>query len=393
MSSSLFSEVDTAYNLGDHVRGLHLLRELSQAYPKDPQVLFRYAMAEEERGDLPSAGQLYLKLIKLAPHHPVPYLYAGYTFERLQQADLAASCYSLADDVDGTALKLHQGNGVSRDIALRSSCAKQFLCRYFRQQHQRLSTHSPQSIANACWVQLWDQPIDFQQPLQRPHFFYIPALKPQPVFDLNATPWSQKLCGATNLLVQELNNYLLHRRGEVVPYLDKSHASNTSFKPLAGSTNWGAIHLYQDGKLNQDTARYFPETLKALLTAPLYGLDQHPFEVFFSLLKPGQSIPPHYGLSNHSLTVHLPLILSPQAYLEVAQRRYPWRLGELLAFDDSFIHAAVNHGQQERVVLIFSIWNPGLDQSERAAIQQLFLQRKIWLEQRNQHIQAALNHS
>lgn len=391
MSGTLFSEVDDAFSRGDNMAGLRLLRELSARYPKDPQVLYRHAVIEEQLGSLQVAGQLYLRLIQAAPNHAVSYLFAGYVFERLQQYDLAACCYSLADELDRKLLRLKKGDDVSRETALRSSCGRAFLSRYLRQQHQALCQNCPSSIAESCWVQLWDEPIPFQHPLQRPHVFYIPALAPQPVFDLNSQSWSQELCARSKIIKQELERYLQRHRTEVVPYLDQGYAENAGFSQLAGSTNWGAVHLYQDGKLNEDTAQHFSETLESLETAPLYGLDHRPFEVFFSLLKPGQTIPPHYGLSNHSLTVHLPLLLSEQSYLEVAQQQFQWRIGELLAFDDSFIHAAANNGKNERVVLIFSIWHPGLNQSEQTAIQQLFLQRKTWLEQRYQHLKAALN--
>ncbi|MFT2091341.1 aspartyl/asparaginyl beta-hydroxylase domain-containing protein [Paraglaciecola sp. 2405UD69-4] len=390
MVVSIFSEVDVALKSGKYQLALNMLHELSKDNLDNPQFLYRYGVIEERYGDLNRAGYLYLRLIKASPNVALPYLYSAYVFERLGQRDLAAILYSLADDIDGRALRLKVTDRVSEEVVLRSSSGKRFLSSYFRQQHQELTANFPKTMSDACWVQLWDKPIPFKDPLQKPHLFYLPHLAPKPVYDLSVETWARELCDGSHDIAGELQAYLQGERSNVEPYLDQNYISQPNFKDLAGSKNWGAIHLYQDGKLNEETAKYFKNTLKYLESAPLYGLDDSPFEVFFSLLKAGQSIPSHYGLSNHSLTVHLPLVNTDSAYLEVANKKYYWRQGELLAFDDSFVHAANNHGKEERIVLIFSIWNPSLESAETEAIQQIFSQRKVWLEQRYHSIEQAL---
>ncbi len=165
------------------------------------------------------------------------------------------------------------------------------------------------------------------------------------------------------------------------PYLGRGMQLGEEFSDLQGSLNWTALDLFRDGA-RQAAADAFPATLRALGEAPLYGLGEAPFEVFFSLLKPGRHIKPHYGLSNHSLTVHLPLVIPPGCALTVGGERREWRVGELLAFDDSYLHDAINGSEQQRVVLIFSIWHPQLSAPERAAIQRAFNARGAWLARR-----------
>jgi len=154
------------------------------------------------------------------------------------------------------------------------------------------------------------------------------------------------------------------------------------FAELQGSLNWTAFDLYREGKLQSKVAQYFPVTLAALEQVPLYGMDSLPYEVFFSVLKPGQHIKPHFGLSNHSLTIHLPLIVPPGCSLTVAGQRRQWVPGRILAFDDSYIHEAINPSGEQRVVLIFSIWHPDLSKGECDAIQRSFTARARWLAAR-----------
>ena len=155
-----------------------------------------------------------------------------------------------------------------------------------------------------------------------------------------------------------------------------------AFAPLVGSLDWTALDLFTEGVAHPALTGHFPETLAALRHAPLYGLDDNPFEVFFSLLRPGQHIKPHYGLSNHSLTVHLPLVLPQACWLRVGDETRQWHTGQITVFDDTFIHEACNDSDAERIVLIFSIWHPDLTRAEQQAIKRTFRARQQWLAQR-----------
>ena len=136
-------------------------------------------------------------------------------------------------------------------------------------------------------------------------------------------------------------------------------------------------------KLRGEEDNHFYKLLDSL---PLYKLNDKPFEVFFSLLKAGQHIKPHYGLSNHSLTVHLPLVVPKEGYLRVANEKVNWQEGQLIIFDDSFEHEAINLSQEDRVVLIFSVWHQELSELDQLDIQNSFMSRQKWLESRSQQL-------
>jgi aspartyl/asparaginyl beta-hydroxylase (cupin superfamily) len=129
-----------------------------------------------------------------------------------------------------------------------------------------------------------------------------------------------------------------------------------------------------------------PKTVELLNNIPLYKLNDNPYEVFFSLLKAGQHITPHFGLSNHSLTVHLPIVVPLGGYLRVSDTESYWKEGKLVIFDDSFEHEAFNPSDEDRIVLIFSVWHPDLTLDEQKDITNSFNTRQKWLENRTLQI-------
>ena len=89
----------------------------------------------------------------------------------------------------------------------------------------------------------------------------------------------------------------------------------------------------------------------------------------FSLLAPHTHIPPHTGVINGRLTVHLPLVVPPDCgALRAGEQAHAWEEGRCLVFDDSFVHEAWNDSPHLRAVLIFDIWHPALSAVEREAL-------------------------
>jgi len=103
-------------------------------------------------------------------------------------------------------------------------------------------------------------------------------------------------------------------------------------------------------------------------TLDLAAAPPHTPEAFFSILKPGTHIPPHFGLSNLKLAVHLALLIPASCGIRVGAETRHWEEGKCLIFDDSFEHEAWNRSAELRAVLIVEAWNPGLSGVEREAI-------------------------
>jgi aspartate beta-hydroxylase len=98
---------------------------------------------------------------------------------------------------------------------------------------------------------------------------------------------------------------------------------------------------------------------------PLLDVPGRAPTAFFSVLRPGTRIPPHTGVSNTRLIVHLPLVVPDGCGFRVGSETRTWRAGESLVFDDTIEHEAWNESGAIRTVLIFDIWNPHLSGPER----------------------------
>lgn len=87
-------------------------------------------------------------------------------------------------------------------------------------------------------------------------------------------------------------------------------------------------------------------------------------DAMFSILGPKGHIKPHRDVSNVFLTLHLPLVVDGNGYIEVGGIRRDWRYGEPLVFDSSYGHEAANLGNNPRVVLLLDFPHPDLTPDE-----------------------------
>ena len=66
--------------------------------------------------------------------------------------------------------------------------------------------------------------------------------------------------------------------------------------------------------------------------------------------------------------MHLPLVVPPGCGFQVGNETRSWTVGEAWVFDDTIEHEAWNDSDQVRTILICDIWNPRLNEEERAVI-------------------------
>ena len=207
-------------------------------------------------------------------------------------------------------------------------------------------------------------------PLQQPTLLWVPDLPDQAWFEREQFPFLRALEQATTEIRNELLRVLADD-SDFSPYIDMptDAPAATIFHALNRSSNWSAYHLFRHGERVEEHCRRCPATVALLESLPLLRIPEHSPEILFSLLKPHTRIPPHAGVINGRLTVHLPLLVPPDCgALAVAGEARGWREGECLVFDDSFVHEAINRSGQTRAVLIFDLWHPGLPQSTRVAL-------------------------
>ncbi|NND81134.1 MAG: hypothetical protein HKN50_01765 [Gammaproteobacteria bacterium] len=386
--------IDTAFAKGDNAEGLRLLREFTESDQADAEAWHRLANVEEQIGSWARAGYAHHQCIQLAPDNPLAYLYAGAWLQKSNQPEAAAAVYSLLQDLNPRLLNDPRAGNANQQTALRARLANHHLRTFLSAQHRQLFSTERRSsrAARAKWTRTHDLPISHFSDQFAPELFYVPDLEQKPWFNASEFDWSAILESRGDQIRAELHQALNEHAEQlgIRPYLGIEEQYQDNLGLLAGSSNWSAIDLFRDGEPNTSLSELFPVTLETIQHAPTYGLDDQPYEVFFSMLAPGCSIEPHFGLSNHSLTCHLGIDIPNRGFLEVAGEKRAWQANRLLAFDDSYLHSAHNASAQRRIVLIFSIWHPSLTEEERAEIQRAFKTRQIWMAARREQLQLLL---
>ena len=207
--------------------------------------------------------------------------------------------------------------------------------------------------------------------VQQPTYSHFPRLPAIQFYEREEFPWAEQVEKATDDIRAELQAMLADSRKEFVPYLN--HAADeplNQWRELNQSRRWSALFLYRDGERQEAHAARCPKTLAALEQAPIVKIPHRGPTSLFSLLEPKTRIPPHTGTTNTRLTVHLPLIVPPNCGFRVGTQTREWHPGTLLIFDDTIEHEAWNDSDEERVILIFDIWNPLLTTAERELMTQ-----------------------
>ena len=204
---------------------------------------------------------------------------------------------------------------------------------------------------------------------QEPTNFHFPGMPEIEFHDTRQFAGIAELEAATDRIRAEYEALVEHKTAELVPYSQyPEHVPLGQWKELNNSLDWTAIHLLQNGRRVEANAQHCPETLKLLSGLPQPDIPGASPNAMFSLLAPRKRIPPHTGVANVRLVAHLPLVVHPDCGFRVGATTREWRVGEVFVFDDTIEHAAWNDSDELRVVLIFDLWAPSLDQADRDGI-------------------------
>ena len=202
---------------------------------------------------------------------------------------------------------------------------------------------------------------------------YYPFLPADEFFPRSLFPWFAAVEARTDAIRAEALALLSDGREAIRPYvrLDPGTPRN-KWSGLDQSLEWSACFLWEYGVENEAVSARCPATIAALAEAPQNQVPGKAPSAFFSILKPGGRIPPHTGVTNTRAIVHLPLVVPPDCGFRVGGETREWREGEAFAFDDTIEHEAWNGSDQQRIVLIFDVWNPHLTLAEQANLAKLF---------------------
>ena len=198
-------------------------------------------------------------------------------------------------------------------------------------------------------------------------FIYLP-LDRQPIefVDRQHYPWLDAFDAQAGEIRAEAQAALTRAANEFVPYVSMAPGSPVDqWRELNNSKRWSTYFLLKNGARIEEHLARCPRTAALLAAAPLCEIPGQAPTAFFSVLAPRTRIPPHTGVTNTRLIVHLPLVVPPGCSYRVGAERREWREGVAWVFDDTFEHEAVNDSDQPRIVLIFDAWNCFLSAAER----------------------------
>jgi len=200
-----------------------------------------------------------------------------------------------------------------------------------------------------------------------PSFLYFPQLPAQEFHDRAEFPWLDALEAATNDIRGELMDVLADGQAGLEPYVaDKfPHAR---WRELNNSRRWGVFYLWKAGVPVAENLARCPKTAQALKAWPQCDLLRTGPTAVFSILDAKTRIPPHVGVNNARLIVHLPLVVPPGCGFRVGGETRSWEPGKAFVFDDTIEHEAWNDSDEPRAVLILDTWNPQVSEAERELV-------------------------
>ena len=333
----------------------------------------------------------YLAAFRADPTNAPLALYAGAALDKAGRHDEALAVWTFGDDANPALRTLHTHPQADDELRSRSQRADEAIRQHFNDLHQKAINQYTDTVKNVdlnrvrrgVWTHYHDSPVNYLTDKQRPVIFYMPDLPAAPVIDNSLLPWANSIEEAYKDILQEYKE-ASKTNAAMEPYVPAG-TPGTEWKKLSGTLDWSAIYLFYNASPtpNKDL---FPKTIDAANQADLLTKQGAPVELFFSRLTPGAHIPPHYGLTNTRLTVHLPIIVPEDCAIRVGDEIYKWREGKIVAFDDSYEHEAWNRSTDERVVLIFETHHPDLSSTEKQAIQNIYETFDTWVANRAETI-------
>jgi aspartate beta-hydroxylase len=205
--------------------------------------------------------------------------------------------------------------------------------------------------------------------LPKPGMMHFPKLAPLTFFPREMFDWIDRVEAQTDAVRREVLAMLGQGDAGFMPYVQKSESeAGNAFRALNHNQDWGAYFLYNQGQRVERHCAACPVAAALLDSLPLVRIAGRGPTAFFSRLKPSTHIVPHHGATNTRLIAHLPLIVPPDCVLRVGNDERAVQAGRMMIFDDTIEHEAWNRSDQDRIVLIFDIWNPFLSADERELV-------------------------
>jgi aspartyl/asparaginyl beta-hydroxylase (cupin superfamily) len=355
---------------GDAAAARELLTRAVETDPGNPSLWMNLATALRALGLRDDEERALQSVLKLEPRHLIALLQKAELLEFRGKSKAAASVYN-------NALQTLQPNarlpGFLREPIARALDAvrrndealAQHLGGALRSVRDRHDPASRERAEHGLAALLGKRRIYHPQPT----FLHIPKLPAHEFYPREDFPWLAEFEAATPEIRAECERVLREDSGALEPYISRPEGVPLDqWAELNRSRKWSAFFLWRDGQRIDAHADRCPRTAALLAAAPLAQVPGYAPTAFFSILDRHSHIPPHTGVTNARLIVHLPLVVPPGCRFRVGSDTREWREGVAWVFDDTIEHEAWNESDTPRAILIFDTWPPALTSAERDVV-------------------------
>jgi hypothetical protein len=367
---ALFALGSSAFQRGDLRTARDLLQRAAAAAPREVGIHLNLAGISRRLGDTAGEIEALDRVLAIDETSLPALLMKASLLERANKPKPAASLYRRAIAIapparelpDDMAAALARGREL---VESQASDLEAYLKDRLSILRMRNSWLPLDRFDEALGIAAGKKKVYTQQPAQ----LFYPGLPAIPYYDETTFPWLKHLEAQSAAIRDELIGLVAEDMASFSPYVLKpENVPVQQWGELNKSTKWSAYFLWQDGQRVAENCERCPVTAAALDHAPMAKMPGYAPTAFFSSLEPHVRIPPHTGSTNVRLIVHLPLIVPGKCFFRVGNETREWKFGKAWVFDDSIEHEAWNDSDEQRVILIFDVWNPYLSEAERELI-------------------------
>jgi aspartyl/asparaginyl beta-hydroxylase (cupin superfamily) len=351
---------------GDPSAARPLFERAVQKEGKSPTLWLNLASALRKLNLLDDELKALERLLALEPRHLLGLLQKGSLLQLKGQPKAAASVFQNALLTIPRGTRLPEGLRPVIDHAINAVRANHaaldtFLVDRLRDVRAR---HAPeQERFDHCVDAFLGRRVIFHP---EPTFLQFPKVPALEFYRREDFPWLDEIEAASAEIRSEFERVFHEDAGRLEPYIAYPEGVPLDqWAELNHSRRWSVYYLWRDGARIEEHIARCPRTAELLNRAPMADVPGYCPTAFFSILDAKSHIPPHTGVTNTRLIVHVPLVIPPGCRFRVGTTTREWQVGKAWVFDDTMQHEAWNDSDVPRAILIFDIWNHFMTPAEQ----------------------------
>lgn len=199
---------------------------------------------------------------------------------------------------------------------------------------------------------------------------FVPGLPAKTFWDVETFEWVSKLKSKYKEIKKEFTQVTADMK-RLEEEGNNIWASALTEDASSYGAGWRTLVLMNRGTWDPINVNLFPKTATAVRDCGVPAA-----EVFFASMQPQTNIKMHSDFTNFVLTSHLAIDIpdngSNKCRLTVGDDTRQWINGEVMMFDTSIMHDAINESDKTRYILMIRMWHPLLTEVEQQALQFTF---------------------